>query len=88
VIVGQYTDHGDATFRPHADLNRKHLEVRGCWGSDYAHFHRAVALVREPELAMPWSRITLDEYDLERAGEALAAVAAGAVVKALLIPRG
>ncbi|MBU0718069.1 MAG: zinc-binding dehydrogenase, partial [Planctomycetes bacterium] len=35
VIVGQYTDHGNATFNPHVDLNKKHLDVRGCWGSDY-----------------------------------------------------
>ena len=32
VVVGQYTDCGDAAFNPHRDLNRKHLDVRGCWG--------------------------------------------------------
>jgi len=36
VVVGQYTDHGpvstEAAFNPHLDLNKKHLDVRGCWG--------------------------------------------------------
>jgi L-iditol 2-dehydrogenase len=40
VVVGQYTDAGEATFSPHADLNRKHLDVRGVWGFDYSHLHR------------------------------------------------
>ena len=40
VVVGQYTDHGAIEFNPHSDLNKKHLEVRGCWGSDYSHFYR------------------------------------------------
>jgi L-iditol 2-dehydrogenase len=26
VVVGQYTDHGEVSFNPHLDLNRKHLE--------------------------------------------------------------
>src|SRR5207237_1323792 len=38
VIVGQYTDHGETSFNPHLDLNKKHLDVRGCWGSDFSHF--------------------------------------------------
>jgi L-iditol 2-dehydrogenase len=29
VVVGQYTDHGETSFNPHLDLNRKHLDVRG-----------------------------------------------------------
>src|SRR5206468_1526760 len=37
VIVGQYTDAGDARFNPHADLNRKHLDVRASWGCDFSH---------------------------------------------------
>ena len=41
VIVGQYTDNGDVTLNPHRDVNRKHLEVRGCWGYEFTHLHRA-----------------------------------------------
>jgi threonine dehydrogenase-like Zn-dependent dehydrogenase len=87
IVVGQYTDHGDVGFNPHADLNRKHLEVRGCWGSDYSHFHRAVRLLQDPARAAAWESIRLDSYALRDANAAIDAVEAGAVVKALIDPR-
>ena len=87
VLVGQYTDHGETNFNPHLDLNRKHLDVRGCWGSDYSHFHRAARIMRDPARSAPWSKLELERYGLSRAGDALAAVASGAVVKALIDPR-
>ncbi len=86
VIVGQYTDHGDVAFNPHLDLNRKHLDVRGCWGSDFSHFYRAVRLMHDPERALPWSRVPLDTYALEQANDALDEVAAGRIIKALIDP--
>ena len=87
VVVGQYTDHGDVAFNPHADLNRKHLDVRGCWGSDYSHFFRAVQVMRDPPRSRPWSAIPLERFGLAQANDALDAVAAGRVVKALIDPR-
>lgn len=86
VIVGQYTDHGDVTFNPHEHLNKKHLDVRGCWGSDFSHFHRAIEVLRTPAAAK-WSAIALTRYSLSRADEALNAVAAGEVIKALIVPK-
>ena len=86
VVAGQYADHGDASFNPHADLNRKHLEVRGCWGSDFSHFARAVRIAADPERSRPWSRIPTARYGLERANQALDDVAARSVVKALIVP--
>lgn len=86
VIVGQYTDHGETTFNPHLDLNKKHLDVRGCWGSDYSHFHRAVEMLRTERAARLWSTIKLDRYPLSKCNEALAAVAAAGVVKAIIVP--
>ncbi len=88
VVAGQYADHGDASFNPHADLNRKHLEVRGCWGSDFSHFARAVGITADPERSRPWSRIPIARYGLDRAGQALDDVAARRVVKALIVPGG
>jgi L-iditol 2-dehydrogenase len=88
VVAGQYTDGGDATLNPHHDLNRKHLEVRGVWGSDYSHFHRAAALIRDPERSAPFARLPLVRYGLEQAAAALAAAADARVVKALIDPRG
>jgi threonine dehydrogenase-like Zn-dependent dehydrogenase len=87
VVVGQYTDHGDVSFNPHRDLNRKHLDVRGCWGSDFSHFYRGARLMADAARSAPWARLELETYPLARAGEALDAVAAGRVVKALIAPR-
>ncbi|MFQ5493839.1 MAG: zinc-binding dehydrogenase [Phycisphaerae bacterium] len=86
VIVGQYTDHGETSFNPHLDLNRKHLTVRGCWGSDYSHFHRAVQMLRTPRGAALWSGVSLARYALSQVDAAMDAVAAGEVVKALVVP--
>lgn len=86
VVVGQYTDHGDVPFNPHTDLNRKHLDVRGCWGSDFSHFWRTVRILSDRARAEPWRRLPLARYGLERAGEALEDVAAGRIVKALIDP--
>src|SRR5438477_4202412 len=59
VIVGQYTDHGpvstNAAFNPHLDLNKKHLDVRGCWGSDFSHFYRSAQIVSNPVHSAPWA---------------------------------
>ena len=86
VVVGQYTEHGEVPFSPHADLNRKHLEVLGCWGSDYSHFHRAVEIVDHPRLGAPWRALPVEEYRLPDVGAALEAIAAGTIVKALVRP--
>lgn len=88
VVVGQYTDHGDTPFNPHADLNRKHLDVRGCWGSDFSHFYRAVRILSRPDHADAWMKLRprLDRYGLDRANEALDHVAEGRVIKALIDP--
>lgn len=88
VVVGQYSNAGDASFNPHLDLNRKHLDVRGCWGSDYSHFHRAVRILEAPLAAGRWAHVTLKRYALHQTNEALADVAAGRVVKAIIVPGG
>ena len=87
VVVGQYTDGGEVPFNPHLDLNQKHLELRGSWGSDFSHFYRAAQLACDPETARPWSHFPIERFGLADAGAALEAVAAGRVVKALIDPR-
>jgi threonine dehydrogenase-like Zn-dependent dehydrogenase len=86
-IVGQYTDHGEVSFNPHLDLNKKHLSVRGCWGSDFSHFYRGVQIMADPVRSAAWSLLELQSYNLDQANEALADVAAGKVVKALVRPQ-
>ena len=87
VVVGQYTDHGETAFNPHLDLNRKHLDVRGCWGSDFSHFYRGALVMGDAARSAAWASLSLERYGLARAGEALERVAAGRVVKALIDPR-
>jgi L-iditol 2-dehydrogenase len=84
VVVGQYTDHGLTSFNPHLDLNKKHLDVRGCWGSEFSHFYRSAQVVTHR--AEVWSRMKLHSYGLNEANQALNDVAAGRVLKALIKP--
>ena len=67
-------------------LNRKHLDVRGCWGSDYSHFHRAVQIMRDPAAAQPWRSLPLRRFGLADANRAVDLVAEGRVVKAIIEP--
>jgi L-iditol 2-dehydrogenase len=93
LVVGQYTDHGPtsaaAGFNPHLDLNKKHLDVKGCWGSDFSHFYRSVQLTADPVRSAPWNALKgkLSRYSIGQANEALADVAEGRVLKALIDPR-
>ena len=84
VVVGQYTDHGEISYNPHRDLNKKHLDRRGCWGSEFSHFYRATQLAAQRGEA--WTRMKLISYGLDEANEALADVADGRVLKALIRP--
>jgi L-iditol 2-dehydrogenase len=86
VVAGQYTDGGTAAFNPHLDLNRKHLDVRGCWGSDVSHVYRAVQVMARYHTRFPWSEFVSGQYSLERAQEALEDVQMQRVVKALIVP--
>jgi threonine dehydrogenase-like Zn-dependent dehydrogenase len=88
VVVGQYTDHGEASFNPHLDLNKKHLDVRGCWGSDFSHFYRGVQIVSDPTKSEAWATLKkrLTRYGLDKANQALADVASSQVLKALITP--
>ena len=45
VIAGHYTDVGASTISAHRHINRKHLDLRGCWGSEVRHFATALDLL-------------------------------------------
>ncbi|MEO8289090.1 MAG: zinc-binding dehydrogenase [Chloroflexota bacterium] len=86
VVVGQYTDAGPAEFNPHLDLNRKHLDVLGCWGSDVSHVYRAAQVLARYHTRFPWHEFVSGRYSLARAQQALEDVEAQRVVKALIVP--
>lgn len=84
VIVGQYTDCGSIEINPHTMINRKHLDIRGCWGSDFSHFHGAVEAMARHQEQIPWRELAQWQYPLERVAEALADVEAQRVPKAVI----
>jgi L-iditol 2-dehydrogenase len=86
IVCGHYTDNGSVEIHPHWQLNRKHVEVKGCWGSRYDHFHRAVALTAKYGDQKPWREMVSGRYELDQAADALAAVEARTALKAIIIP--
>ena len=86
IVVGQYTDHGDTPINPHRQINRKHVTIKGCWGSDYSHFHRAVGIAARFGDRIPWRELAGRRYPLEETAQALAAVEAREVLKAIVAP--
>ena len=86
VICGHYTDNGPVEIHPHWQVNRKHVEIRGCWGCDYSHFHRAVQIAARFGSRVPWRAMIGGRYRLDQAGEALAAVEQRRVTKAVIQP--
>ncbi|MCE5259255.1 MAG: zinc-binding dehydrogenase [Chloroflexi bacterium] len=86
VIVGQYTDLGDIRINPHLDINRKHLDIRGCWGSDFSHLWRGMRIVEKYGERYRWEQFITRRYGLDEANQALDDVAHWRTVKALIDP--
>jgi threonine dehydrogenase-like Zn-dependent dehydrogenase len=82
LVVGQYTDAGPAAINPHAIVYRQ-LDVWGSWAFTGVHLERYVR-----SLPTILERHAIGElvtsFALGDANQALAAVAAGTVVKAVL----
>ena len=75
--------------RPRAGcVNRKHVELRGCWGSEFSHFYRAVELAYRFGDRVPWREMVSARYRLDDADEALEAVPSREVGNALIVPAG
>ncbi|MCY3023304.1 MAG: zinc-binding dehydrogenase [Planctomycetota bacterium] len=86
VVVGQYTDRGEVALNPHGDINRKHVEIRGVWGSDYSHVYRGLRLLARFQQRVPWRDLGQNVYSLDSAGEALRAVEEQRCLKAVVKP--
>jgi L-iditol 2-dehydrogenase len=87
VIAGHYTNAGPSHVNAHEHVNRKHLEIRGCWGSEAGHFLRAVSLLERHSARIPWREIGARVYPLDRLGEALADAEAMRLPKAVVDPQ-
>jgi len=84
VVCGHYTDSGSVEIHPHWQINRKHVELRGCWGSRFEHFHRAVELARRVGHLKAWEQLVGGSFPISRSDEALEGIAQRRHVKALI----
>ncbi|WP_326664953.1 zinc-binding dehydrogenase [Streptomyces sp. NBC_00385] len=83
LVVGQYTDSGDALINPHQIVHRQ-LDVIGSWAFTGAHLARYIGLL--PELAGRFDLARLvTTYPLEDSASALRDVANGSALKAVLV---
>ena len=86
VVCGHYTDNGSVEIHPHWQINRKHVELRGCWGSRFEHFHRATDLIARHR-EVPWAALASRTFALSDVGRALDAVASRSSAKAIIRTR-
>ena len=86
VIAGHYTNTGDSTINAHEHINRKHLDIRGCWGSEVGHFLRALDVLGRYRDEVPWHLIGAKTYGLTEINDALSAAASLSIPKALVDP--
>ena len=86
VVAGHYTDVGHSTINAHRDINRKHLEILGCWGSQARHFLSALTILEGHAATIPWREIGERTYALGELDAALADAEAMTLTKALVDP--
>jgi len=86
VIVGQYTDNGAVEINPHLDINKKHLDIRGCWGCDFSHLYKAIQVVNRFSSRFSWEKSISGFYGLNEAQKALEDVESLKVIKAVIKP--
>jgi L-iditol 2-dehydrogenase len=86
VIAGHYTDAGASHINAHHHINRKHLEIRGCWGSEAGHFLRALTVLDMYAETLPFRDIGAKVYAMREINAALADAEAMRLPKALVNP--
>ncbi|MDI7250503.1 MAG: alcohol dehydrogenase, partial [Bacillota bacterium] len=86
VVVGQYTDNGPVEINPHLDINRKHLDIRGCWGTEFTHLYRATDLLATRGRDAPYEQAISRFYSLDECQQALLDVERLRVIKAVIKP--
>jgi threonine dehydrogenase-like Zn-dependent dehydrogenase len=86
VVAGHYTDAGPSTVNVHHQINRKHLDIRGCWGSEPGHFLRALTFLERYSARIPWAAVGERTYSLHHLNEALADAEAMRITKAVVDP--
>ncbi len=86
VIVGQYTDNGNIEINPHIDINKKHIDIRGCWGCDFSHLYKAIKVMSRNADKFNWEKTISSYYSLNETQKALDDVENQKVIKAVINP--
>ena len=86
VIAGHYTDAGPVEINPHVDINRKHADVRGHWGTEFRHMARALRMCAKYHEGLPFAKVIGGRYKIDDANRALQDVAELRVTKAIITP--
>jgi len=86
VIAGHYTNAGASHINAHEHINRKHLEIRGCWGSEAGHFLRALTVLDMYAHSVPFRDIGARVYPMSEINAALADAEAMRLPKAVVDP--
>jgi L-iditol 2-dehydrogenase len=86
VVAGHYTNAGETSINPHLDINLKHADIRGQWGTDFRHVVRALRMLAKHRESLPFARVIGGRYSLDDAAIALQDVEALKVTKAIIEP--
>jgi L-iditol 2-dehydrogenase len=84
VIAGHYSDTGAVNLNPHWEINRKHADIRGQWGTDFHHVTRALQMSARHASKYPFRDAVTARFPLSQCNEALAAVESMSVTKAAI----
>ncbi len=85
-IAGQYTDAGSISLNPHLAINKKHVDIKGVWGTDASHVYKVVKMLDKHRDSFPWQQMITRYYALDEVNTALSDVEHGRVVKAVVRP--
>ena len=86
VVAGHYTDAGAIQMNPHLDINRKHIVLKGQWGTEFHHLVGALSLFSKHRDRLPFASVIGATYSLDAADKALKDVEELRVTKAIIQP--
>jgi L-iditol 2-dehydrogenase len=72
-------------INPHWDINRKHADIRGQWGTDFHHVTRALTMLARHSGRFPFREAVTRRFALDQCNEALDAVERLEVIKAAIV---
>jgi L-iditol 2-dehydrogenase len=85
LVLGHYGNAGPVEFNPHI-ITRKQLLVAGSWGFEPRHTQAALQFLARTREQFPFEQLVSKPFPLERAFEALQAMASWTTAKSAIAP--